>query len=281
MAQIVLPHGRTLAYQVLGDPSGPPLVVLHGTPGSSRQVACLDRAARDHGLALVAPDRAGYGGSSYDSARSIATSAHDVGAVLTHLGLPRCPVIGLSGGGPTALACGVLLPDQVVAVATVGGVAPMVPRDPLLPPDRLVIRAARHSEAGVQAMLSVMIRAGRRPERSLERFAALLAEPDARLLRHDPDVRRAFLDDIAHPSPTAARAAARDFRLFARPWDIDLAGLTVPAQIWHGSEDRNVPVAHARVIAARCPTAQLHLIEGGGHMPLSHADEIIASVLPR
>ncbi len=278
MAQIVLPDGRTLAYQVLGQPSGPPLVVLHGTPGSSRQVACLDRAAREHGFALIAPDRAGYGGSTYDPARTIASSARDVGSVITHLGLPRCAVIGLSGGGPTALACGVLLPGQVAAVATVGGVAPLVPRDPSLPPDRIVIRAARHSQAGVHAIFSVVIRPGRRPERSLERFAALLAEPDARLLRDDPDVRRAFLDGIAHPSPAAARAAARDFWLFARQWDVDLAEMAVPAHIWHGSDDRNVPVAHARVIAARCPAAQLHIIDRGGHMPLSYLAEIIASV---
>jgi hypothetical protein len=42
-------------------------------------------------------------------------------------------VVGLSGGGPTALACGVVLRGQVSAVATVGGVAPLVPRDPSLP----------------------------------------------------------------------------------------------------------------------------------------------------
>ncbi len=115
----------------------------------------------------------------------------------------------------------------------------------------------------------------------LDRFAALLAEPDARLLRENPEVREGFLDDLRHPSPTTARAAARDFWLFAREWDVDLAGLTVPAHIWHGTADRNVPVAHARVIADRCPTARLHLVEGGGHMLLSHLDQIIESLAPR
>ena len=82
------------------------------------------------------------------------------------------------------------------------------------------------------------------------------------------------------PSPTTAKAAARDFRLFAREWDVDLVGLTVPAHIWHGTEDRNVPVAHARVIAARCPTARLHIVEGGGHMLLSQLDQILESLAP-
>jgi len=94
-------------------------------------------------------------------------------------------------------------------------------------------------------------------------------------------VRAGFLDDLRHPSPTTARAAAHDFWLFAREWDADLAGMAVPAHIWHGTEDRNVPVAHARVIAARCPMARLHIVEGGGHMLLGHLDEIIEGLAPR
>jgi hypothetical protein len=46
-----------LVNEVMGDPAGFPLIVLHGTPGSSRQLASLDRPARDHKVALIAPDR--------------------------------------------------------------------------------------------------------------------------------------------------------------------------------------------------------------------------------
>jgi pimeloyl-ACP methyl ester carboxylesterase len=132
---MTLSDGRRLAYQALGTQGAPAALVLHGTPGSSRQLAGLDQPARDRGLALIAPDRAGYGGSSYHPARTIGPSARDLGELIRHLGLDRCAVIGLSGGGPTALACGVLLAGQVAAVATVGSVAPMVPRSPLLPPE--------------------------------------------------------------------------------------------------------------------------------------------------
>jgi pimeloyl-ACP methyl ester carboxylesterase len=188
---------------------------------------------------------------------------------------------GLSGGGPTALACGVLLPGRVTAVATVGGVAPLVPRSPLLPPDRLVIKIARRSQGAARVLFATAGRAGRaRPEKTRDRFAAMLAEPDARLLRENREVRDGFLDDLRHPSPTTARAAARDFWLFAREWDVDIAGMAVPAHIWHGTADRNVPVTHARVIADRCPAARLHIVEGGGHMLLSHLDQIIESLAP-
>ena len=128
MTIVTLAGGRQLAYQAMGDPGHFPVLVLHGTPGSSRQLAALGQPAREHGLTVIAPDRAGYGGSAYDPARTIGSSARDLGELIEHLGLNGCAVVGLSGGGPTALACGVLLADRVSAVATVGGVAPLVPR---------------------------------------------------------------------------------------------------------------------------------------------------------
>jgi pimeloyl-ACP methyl ester carboxylesterase len=277
---IALPDSRRLAYERFGNPDGMPVIVLHGTPASARQLAGLDRPARERGLAVIAPDRAGYGGSSHDRSRTIASSARDLGALITHLGLSGCRVVGQSGGGPTALACGVLLSEHVSVVATVGAVAPLVPRDPSLPPDRLMTRVARRSEAGARALFAVGVRAGRsNPERTLDRFAALVADADARVMREDPDMRRAFVDDLRHASPTTARAAARDYRLFTRPWDFDLGRMRVPVHIWHGADDRNVPVAHAHVIAARCPTAQLHIVEGGGHMLLGELDRILAELV--
>jgi len=279
--EATLPDGRQVGYAVLGDPDGIPVVGLHGTPGSARQLAALDGPARARGIALVAPDRAGYGRSTNDPERTMASNARDVAAVLDALDVDRCSIIGLSGGGPFALGCAIVLTDRVTAVATVGGVAPMVPRDPTLPPDRLVGRVARRSEAGAQALFALMLRLGRaRPDRTLDRFASLLAEPDARLLREAGPVRTAFLDDLRHPSPTAARAAARDFWLFEHRWDVSLGDMTVSCDVWHGTEDRNVPVAHGRLIAETCPTARLHLVEGGGHMLLGETDRILSCLRP-
>ena len=279
MPVTTLADGRRVAYEVMGDPNGRPVVALHGTPGSSRQLACLDKPARDHNIALIVPDRAGYGGSTHDPSRTIASSARDLGRLIDHLSLPDAAVIGLSGGGPTALACGVVLQGRISSITTVGSIAPLVPRDPSLPPDRFITRTARRSQAAATALFAVMVFAGRRrPEQTVDRFCTLLAEPDARLLRDDPTVRNAFLDDLRRPSPTTARAAARDFWVFTRRWDIELSAVTVPLHVWHGTEDRNVPVAHGRVIAAACPTARLHLIQGGGHMLLSNLEEIIGAM---
>lgn len=280
MEVMTVRDGRRQAYARLGDSDGFPVVVLHGTPGSSRQLAALDRPACERGIAVIAPDRAGYGGSSFDPGRTVGSSARDIGELVNHIGLGRCGVVGVSGGGPTALACSALIPLQVTAVATVGSPAPLVPRDPSLPPDRLFVRTARRSETAARVLFSLMVHAGRlRPEKALDTLAAHMAEADLRVLRDEPALRSAMLDDLRHPSPTAAKAAARDFRLFARRWDVDLAGAAAPVRVWHGDSDRNVPPEHARVIASLCPTAQLHMVEGGGHMLVDELDEILAGVM--
>lgn len=63
---VSLPDGRQLGYTVFGDPNGLPVLCLHGTPGSTRRLAFLDGPASARGIALIAPERAGYGESTYD-----------------------------------------------------------------------------------------------------------------------------------------------------------------------------------------------------------------------
>ena len=69
-------------------------------------------------------DRPGYGGSSPNPNRDVGSAAADVAAVADALGIERFAVMGHSGGGPHALACGALLPERVVAVVSMAGLAP-------------------------------------------------------------------------------------------------------------------------------------------------------------
>ncbi len=56
-----LGDGRALGFKVYGDPAGAPLLFLHGTPGSRLKFAIGHDAGKELGLAIVAPDRWGYG----------------------------------------------------------------------------------------------------------------------------------------------------------------------------------------------------------------------------
>ena len=56
-----LAAGRTLGFRIYGDADGMPLIFLHGTPGSRLKFAIGHDCGKELGLALVAPDRWGYG----------------------------------------------------------------------------------------------------------------------------------------------------------------------------------------------------------------------------
>ncbi len=127
-----LPTGRRLGFAEFGDPSGALVLWFHGTPGGRRQFPLLGRrAAEKLGLRVVVVGRPGTGLSDSHPYEAMADWATDVAHVADALGAERLGVVGLSGGGPYALACAAVPPlsGQVAAVAVLGGVVPSVGPD--------------------------------------------------------------------------------------------------------------------------------------------------------
>src|SRR5205807_9443897 len=120
-----LPDGRELAWLESGKPRGTPVFMFHGTPGSRLQVSFDEKAISASGVRFIAPDRPGYGHSSFHPGRTLADWASDVAALADHLKIERFAVAGVSGGGPHAAACAALLPERVTAVGIVSGVGPL------------------------------------------------------------------------------------------------------------------------------------------------------------
>lgn len=106
-----LPGGRRLGYAEFGDPSGDPVLWFHGAPGGRRQLPLLGRrAAEKLKLRVVLLGRPGSGLSDPHPYDAIADWATDVTHVADALGAERLAVVGLSGGGPYALACAAVPP---------------------------------------------------------------------------------------------------------------------------------------------------------------------------
>ena len=122
---VPLPDGRALGFAEYGVPDGRLVVWHHGLPGGRRQIPPAARlAARDLGVRLVCLERPGIGESTNHLYGEIREWAADVAVVADHFGAERFLVVGLSGGGPYALACGHELPDRVVAIGVLGGLVP-------------------------------------------------------------------------------------------------------------------------------------------------------------
>ena len=97
-----LADGRALGFRIYGDADGTPLLFLHGTPGSRLKFVIGHETGKELGLALVAPDRWGYGLSDVPAKPSLVTFAADMAALMDYLGYRRFAVGGISGGGPFA-----------------------------------------------------------------------------------------------------------------------------------------------------------------------------------
>jgi pimeloyl-ACP methyl ester carboxylesterase len=116
---------RQISFAEFGAPWGRAVFWLHGTPGARRQIPTEARVyAEQHDIRLIGVDRPGIGSSTPYRYENILGFADDLRTVADTLGIDKMAVVGLSGGGPYSLACGAALPDRVVAVAVLGGVAP-------------------------------------------------------------------------------------------------------------------------------------------------------------
>src|SRR5262245_12264798 len=121
---ITLRDRRTLAYTDIGAAhrDAPVVVYFHGAPTSRLDLVAADDALAAAGVRVLSPDRPGYGGSSPDPGRTMLDHVDDVAALADRLGVRSFTVVGLSSGGPYAVAAAAHLPSRVERAVVVAGV---------------------------------------------------------------------------------------------------------------------------------------------------------------
>ena len=267
---VAVDRTRRLGIAEFGDPEGRLVLWFHGTPGARRQIPPVGRrAAEALGLRLVCIDRPGVGASTQHRYDRIVDGATDAAVIADHLGHDRFAAVGLSGGGPYALACGALFPDRVAAVGVLGGVTPargpeaaasgivsLTTRfQPLLHGARLPLGAALR---GVAALVP----AGHLVYSAFTRFMP----PGDRKVLADPEFEAMFIDDLATAVRSGFGAIAHDAALFGRHWGFHVGDLQIPVRWWHGDADSIVSLADAQATCERIPDVELHVRPGESHL---------------
>ncbi|KAF9878769.1 alpha beta hydrolase fold protein [Colletotrichum karsti] len=122
---LTLPDGRKLGYAQFGLSTGKPIFYCHGLPGSRVEAGHLHEAALDVGARIIATDRPGMGLSTFQPGRTLLDHPKDLEQLASHLKLNEYGVMGVSGGGPYALACAKAMPrDKLKCVSIVCGIGP-------------------------------------------------------------------------------------------------------------------------------------------------------------
>jgi pimeloyl-ACP methyl ester carboxylesterase len=265
--------GRTLAVEEYGDPSGRPVLVHNGTPNSRflYQHVVADGAA--HGLRLIGYDRPGYGGSSPHPGRTAADCAADARAICAALGADRVAMWGISGGGPHVLACAALLPDLVVAAASLASLAPYGAvgldwyagmgqenvddfRRYFADPEAARQKVAKDREEALAAT----------PEDVSKGLQTLLTPTDAAVLTGE--LAEYLVWSTKQGQAPGDEGWWEDTEAHAGPWGFELAQISVPVLLLHGREDLFVPFGHGEWLARHIPGVTARLLDHDGHLTL-------------
>lgn len=244
-------RGR-IEYGMLG--AGPPVLVVHGTPGGFDQGLALARilALRDH--LVVAPSRPGYLGTRLSVAREPEAQADCFADLLTALGIGRVAVVALSGGGISAIQFALRHPDRV---------------------SHLVLLQA------ISARLDINVDSLLHAALLLPRSAGLAPSVLGLALRRiQPSLVRESLALAVSTLPIAARRPGilNDANQFAGLPDYPLGEIRAPTLLVHGLDDRNVPYAQSVAAAAAIPDARLLTLPGGTHASVLFEHRTIEAV---
>jgi pimeloyl-ACP methyl ester carboxylesterase len=223
-------NGMQLHYELFAD--GEPLLWLHGSMGHGADWQYIF-ATPPAGYRLIAPDLRGHGRSTGAGATySFKQSALDIFALLDHLQVARVKVIGLSGGGITALHMATLQPARVAAMVIISA------------PASFPEQARAVQRVFSEAMLTEPERAQMRQRHLREgQWDTLLAQV------------RAFADSD-DPNFTPA----------------DLATISADTLIVFGDRDPLYPISAAVHLRGAIPRSWLWVVPNGGHGPVFGAN---------
>ena len=214
---------------------GEPLLFLHAAGGGG----WLDYHSRlTAGFDVVAPDHPGFGGSDeFGDVEAIDDLVFHYLDVMDALGLDRAHVVGASFGGWIAAELAVAAPHRIGSLVLLGPAGLRLPGHPvadifLLPPDQLAATLfLRPPPAPVPAALP-------------------------------PDVDAIL---AAYRDQTAAARFSWSPYLCDPKLERRLHRITAPTLVVAPTQDRLIPVAHARRYAERIPAARLIEVVDCGH----------------
>lgn len=273
LSEVKLGPGRVIEISEGGDPSGVPVFFLHGTPGSRLLFGPHIEAAKKNGMRLIGYSRPGYGGSTRVKGRKIVDGASDVAGVAENLGIKKFAVLGFSGGGDYALACASMLPDRVVAAASLSTLGPYGTEgfdfysgmgEYNIEDYKLMLSDQPEWEAKSKRDAEVL--AKQTKEDRAKMIGSLLSDVDKAV--NTDEVDGFFQSQFEDGLRNGIEGSMDDQVATVLPWGFDPSAISVPLQIWHGKEDRFVPFSHGQYLASITPRAEAHLEDNEGHISM-------------
>ena len=255
--QVRLPSGLNMAYVELGDPSGEPLLLLHGYTDSSRSFSLVAPYLADR--RLIIPDQRGHGASDAPTCcYGLSTFADEALQLLNQLGIARADVVGHSLGSMVAITLAAEHPQRVRSIALIGSTALIpVTRDHWL----------YQSATGITAPID--------PSSDFMREWHPANQPTP----VDPKFAAAVFDELLVIPPHVWRGVLRE--LVDQPVGRHAADVKAPVLLLSGGKDPLFPAEHHAALLKAFPHAQAQVFAELGHNPNWEQPDAIAAAIRR
>jgi pimeloyl-ACP methyl ester carboxylesterase len=260
--------GRRIHYaERTGE--GPPVMLLHGMPGTHLDFAGVTAALP--GQHTVAVDRPGYGWSQggpldYD------TQIDLIPKLLAALGGERAVLAGHSFGGLLALGVAARHPQIVAGLVLIAPSGGGLRSGPFRTAAARMVRVTQ--APGIRPLGEVMVSGlVRRGGALVDARFAFAPDP----VNHDYAARLNTL--TLHDDNLAAMANDRLVYNRNIAWiDKQIPALDVPAVVLLARGDRPIPIRHGRQVASALRGATVVEVDGGHMLPITQPDVVAAAV---
>ncbi|MBZ0279269.1 MAG: alpha/beta hydrolase [Anaerolineae bacterium] len=257
--QFMTIDGYKIAYLVVGNPTNPPLVLVHGWLSHAGFWKPTLEAFQDTHY-CVAVDLLGHGLSDkpHDGDYSISAQARRVLAVADGLGVKRFTWIGHSMGGQIGLYTAINHPERLDQLVSVAGV--------VTGKLSAYVRYVMKPVFWLGSLFPPMWNASRWATR-WRWYTDLFDRPIIYDVRHnhiDPIDRQMAIQ------PGVEISMYRDLEAIAA-CDLtgDLSKIRTPTLVIFGKQDNTVPVEHGYLVKQYVKGSQLVLLDKCGHVPMT------------
>ena len=282
-----LSDGRRLGYAEFGDPQGSPAFHFHGFPGTRLTGRLHAEDAAAAGVRLISPDRPGMGLSDFQPRRRITQWPHDVSELADALGIDRFAVLGLSGGGPYALACASEIPQRITMCGVISGMAPIdyaMQAQNVKRTNVALFRMARRTPWLLHPVIWLVLgRISRNEEAVRKTLRASFGElpTQDREVMEDARIERIIVEDAMEVHRHGSKGCAYELKLYGRDWGFRLEDIACEnILLWHGELDVNLPAEPVRKLVALIPNCKATFYPDEAHLStmLHHGTEFMTAV---
>lgn len=275
---VKLKDGRNLAYVEFGDLNGKPLFYFHGWPATRLSGKETDSAAKQLGIRVISPDRPGYGLSDYKPDRKLLDWPDDVIELADQLSIGKFAVVGVSGGGPYAAVCAYKIPERLINVGIIVGLAPTSIKgilDGIAFNGRFGWKYYHFSLVRKLSALGAMLQYRYFP--FLGRLIGFQAKEDRVLLRSD--LKERMENTTKEAFRQGFKGPELDLKIYTDNWGFNLHKIEVPVYLWYGAKDKNVSLAMGRYYESQIPNSKLFIDPTGGHLSRNNFEDEILKTL--